>query len=179
MRLKYEPSSEPFHTSAKQALFAPEQDSNPLISLMFEDLSHFPKRSGRPSRPRRCRPPPRRKSRLCFNQETAPNPTLTRRLSRVSSAPQFTFFLPYEQHVNLEPVCQLMGIAEAHDLCQFPKTARRRSRLCLTLLLFLITLEPRIEWYTSLCALNSSPSRNRFTFLRSRLCLNQDTAPSP
>ena len=32
---------------------------------------------------------------------------------------------------------------------------------------FFITLQPRVESYTSLCALNTSSRRNRFTFLRS------------
>ena len=34
-------------------------------------------------------------------------------------------------------------------------------------LFFSSTLKPRVEWYTSLCASNTSPHRNRFTFLRS------------
>ena len=33
-------------------------------------------------------------------------------------------------------------------------------------LFFLMTLEPRAEWYTSLSALHTSTFRNRFTFLR-------------
>ena len=32
---------------------------------------------------------------------------------------------------------------------------------------FFITVEPRVEWYTNLCAINTSPARNRFTILRS------------
>jgi len=35
------------------------------------------------------------------------------------------------------------------------------------LVFFFITLQPRVEWYTSLWALNTSPARNHFTFLRS------------
>ena len=30
---------------------------------------------------------------------------------------------------------------------------------------FFVTLEPRVEWYQSLCALNTSPPRNHCTFL--------------
>jgi len=30
---------------------------------------------------------------------------------------------------------------------------------------FFMSLQPRVEWYTSLWALNTSPPRNRFTFL--------------
>ena len=37
--------------------------------------------------------------------------------------------------------------------------------VCVFLFFFLITLQPRAKWYTSLWALNSSPPRNRFTFL--------------
>ena len=36
---------------------------------------------------------------------------------------------------------------------------------------FLITLGPRVQWFKSLCALNTSPLRNRFTFLRSTCSL--------
>ena len=40
-------------------------------------------------------------------------------------------------------------------------------------LFFFITLEPRVEWYTSLWALNTSPPRNRFTFLGFRGCVSR------
>ena len=36
------------------------------------------------------------------------------------------------------------------------------------LLLFFITLKPRVEWYTSLCAFTTSPPRNRWPGLASR-----------
>ena len=54
-----------------------------------------------------------------------------------------------------------------------PSGVRRRARNILIrrhsryLLFFFITLQPRVEWYTSLWALNTSPPRNRFPFLRS------------
>ena len=37
------------------------------------------------------------------------------------------------------------------------------------LFFFFITLEPRLEWFKGLCALNVNPTRNRFIFLWSSL----------
>ena len=42
----------------------------------------------------------------------------------------------------------------------------RDDEVCLSLSL-LITPKPRVERYKSLCALHTSPLRNRFTFVRS------------
>ena len=63
-------------------------------------------------------------------------------------------------------------------ICQVRSTAGSNVALMRRFFFFFIPLKPRVEWYKSLWALNTSPPRNRCTFLWSSCSWIENYEPS-
>ena len=86
--------------------------------------------------------------------------------------PHFARKRPAPSSTSDGPInCSPMYAPPCHSKDTWINCTHRRHRWIL--FFFLISLEPRVEWYKRLSALNTIPPRNRFTFLQSSCSMNQ------